>query len=116
VPVLSFLLKFHKDHFSLTPVVSINSNPLKFAYKPHLFVFEEITNIYLMPSVEDDEFLFWIYYANNKKLTILKHHFAEFHKAFLYKVSTYYEVLFIDPKFKKAVPYSFNVISNEINN
>ena len=113
-PFLSFVLKFHQDHFSLAAVVTVDGNPLKFEYKPHLFVFDEITGLcYLMSSVQDDDLLMWIW-GNNKRLTILKEHFAEFHHTFLEKLSSCYAVSFTDPKSKKVLPYSFEVISNEI--
>jgi hypothetical protein len=51
-PVLSFILKFHQDHFSFVAVLSVNGNALKFEYKPHFFVFDENTDLcYLMASV-----------------------------------------------------------------
>ena len=113
-PVLSFALKYHQDHFSLTAVLSIDGNPLKFDYKPHLFVFDDTTELcYLMASVQDDNLLMWLL-ANNNRLTILKEHFNEFHHTFLAMVSAYYTVLFTDPNTKKAVPYNFEVVSNEI--
>lgn len=113
-PVLSFVLKFHQDHFSLTAIVSVNGKPLKFKYKPHLFVFDDITKLcYLMPSVQDDNLLMWMLSGNNK-LTVLKAHFREFHDTFLAKISSFYLVLYTDPKSKKAVPYSFELISDEI--
>ena len=113
-PVLSFVLKFHQDHFSFAAIVSVNGSPLKFNYKPHLFVFDDITELcYLMPSVQDDNLLMWVL-SNNKRLTILKEHFAEFHDTFLAKISSFYLVLYTDPKSKKTVPYSFEMISKEI--
>jgi hypothetical protein len=113
-PVLSFVLKFHQDHFSLAAVVSIDGKPLKFDYKPHLFVFDEITKLcYLMPSVQDDDLLMWILTYNNR-LTILKKHFKEFHSSFLERLSSCYPVFFIQPSTKKGVPYRFEMISNEI--
>ncbi len=113
-PVLSFVLKFHQDHFSLTAVLSVDGNLLKFDYKPHLFVFDQTTELcYLMTSVQDDELLMWVM-AHNKRLTILKEHFTEFHDTFLNKVSSYYPVLFVDPQSKKLVPFSFEMIVNEI--
>lgn len=113
-PVLSFALKYHQDHFSLAAVLSIDGNPLKFDYKPHLFVFEETTELcYLMASVQDDNLLMWLL-ANNNRLTILKEHFNEFHERLLAMVSAYYTVLFTDPKSKKIVPYSFDIVSNAI--
>jgi hypothetical protein len=68
---------------------------------------------YLMPLVQDDNLLNWIL-AHNKRLTILKEHFVEFHDVFLAKVSAYYTVLFIDPQSKKAVPYRVEMIIDEI--
>ena len=95
-PVLSFALKFHQDHFSFAAIVSVNGKPLKFNYKPHLFVFDDITELcYLMPSVQDDNLLMWVL-SNNKRLTILKEHFTEFHDTFLDKVSLYYDVFFLN--------------------
>jgi hypothetical protein len=113
-PVLSFILKFHQDHFSFVAVVSVNGRSLKFNYKPHLFVFDETTELcYLMPSVQNDDLLMWVL-SGNKRLTVLREHFKEFHNTFLNNVSSFYPVLFIDPKSQKAVPYSFANISNEI--
>lgn len=113
-PVLSFSLKFHQDHFSFAAIVSVNDKPLKFNYKPHLFVFDDITELcYLMPSVQDDNLLMWVL-SNNKRLTILKEHFAEFHDTFLAKVSSFYSVLYTSTKTKKAVPYSFEMIVSDI--
>jgi len=113
-PTLSFILKFHQDHFSFVAVVTVNGRPLKFKFKPHLFVFDDTTELcYLMPSVQDDDLLMWVL-SNNKRLTVLKEHFKEFHDTFLNKVSSFYPVLFIDPKSQKAVPYGFEMISNEI--
>ncbi len=113
-PVLSFLLKFHQDHFSFVAVVSVNGSPLQFDYKPHFFVFDDKTGLcYLMPSVQDDDLLMWVL-SNNKRLTVLKTHFKEFHDTFLAKVSSFYPVLFVDPKSQKAVPYNFETIFNEI--
>jgi hypothetical protein len=113
-PVLSFALKYHQDHFSLTAVLSVHGNPLKFDDKPHLFVFDEITELcYLMASVQDDNLLMWLL-SNNNLLTILKEHFNEVHNTFFAMLSTYYTVLFNDPKSKKTVPYNFEMISNEI--
>ena len=84
-------------------------------YKPHLFVFDETTELcYLMPSVQDDNLLMWVL-AHNKRLTILLEHFTEFHNSLLEKLSLYYTVMFTDPKSKKTAPYSFEMISNEIN-
>lgn len=113
-PVLSFSLKFHQDHFSFAAIVSVNGTPLKFNYKPHLFVFDDTTELcYLMPSVQDDNLLMWVL-SHNKRLTVLKEHFTEFHNTFLEKVSSYYTVSFTDPKSKKTVPYSFEIISDQI--
>jgi hypothetical protein len=113
-PVLSFVLKFHQDHFSLGAVVSIDGSPLKFDYKPQLFIFDETTELcYLMPSVQDDNLLMWVL-AHNNRLTILKKHFKEFHHSFLEKLSSYYTVVFTDPKSKNTAPYSFEMIINEI--
>jgi hypothetical protein len=52
--------------------------------------------------------------SHNKRLTVLKEHFTEFHNTFLEKVSSYYTVSFTDPKSKKTVPYSFEIISDQI--
>jgi hypothetical protein len=113
-PVLSFFLKFHLDHFSLSAVVSVNNNALKFKHKPQLFVFDDITELcYLMPSVQDDDLLRWML-SNNNRLTILKDHFVEFYNVFLEKLSSYYTVLFTDPKTKKAAPYSYDFVLNEL--
>jgi len=113
-PVLSFLLKFHQDHFSLTAIVAVNGNVLKFDYKPHLFVFDETTELcYLMTSVQDDELLMWML-SNNRRLTILKEHFVEFHDTFLAKLSSCYKVAFTDPMSKKTVPYSFETAIDQI--
>lgn len=113
-PVLSFTLKFHQDHFSLTGVASVNGDTLKFNHKPHLFIFDDLTELcYLMPSVQDDDLLMWVL-SNNKRLTILKEDFTEFHNAFLAKVSSCYTVRFIDPKSKKSVPYNYETISNDL--
>ncbi len=113
-PVLSFILKFHQDHFSFVAMVSVNGQPLKFNYKPHLFVFDDTTELcYLMPSVQGDDLLMWVL-SDNKRLTVLKEHFKEFHDTFLAEVSSYYPVLFIDPESQKPVPYSFEMISNGI--
>jgi hypothetical protein len=113
-PVLSFLLKFHQDHFSFIAVVSVNRKALKFEYKPHFFVFDENTDLcYLMASVQDDDLLMWVL-SNNKRLTILKEHFAEFHQKFLDRLSSCYTVLFMDHKSKKTVPYNFEVISSQL--
>jgi hypothetical protein len=115
-PVLSFVLKFHQDHFSLTALASVNGNTLKFNHKPHLFVFDETTELwYLMPTVQDDDLLMWMLSYNNR-LTILKEHFTEFQNMFLEKLSLCYTVLFTDPTSKKAVPYSSEMISNDIIN
>jgi hypothetical protein len=93
-PVLSFVLKFHQDHFSFVAMVSVNGSPLQFDYKPHFFVFDAKTELcYLMPSVQDDDLLMWVL-SNNKRLTILKEHFTEFHDTFLNKVSLCYDVIF----------------------
>ena len=113
-PVLSFILKFHQDHFSFVASVSVNGNTLKFDYKPHFFVFDENTDLcYLMASVQDDDLLMWVL-SNNKRLTILKEHFTEFHEKFLERVSSCYTVLFMDHKSKKTVPYNFKVILSQI--
>jgi len=113
-PVLSFLLKFHQDHFSLTAIVSVNGNALKFDYKPHLFVFDEITGLcYLMASVQDDDLLMWML-SNNRRLTVLKEHFVEFHDTFLAKLNSCYTVSFTDPMSKKTVPYSFELVTDQI--
>lgn len=113
-PVLSFVLKFHQDHFSLAAELSVDGNFVKFDYKPHLFVFDEITGLcYLMASVQDDNLLMWVL-AHNKRLTVLKEHFTEFHNTFLAQVSSHYPVMFNDPKSKKAIPYSFEMICDEI--
>jgi hypothetical protein len=113
-PVLSFSLKFHQDHFSLSAIVSVNGKPLRFNSKPHLFVFDEITKLYyLMPSVQDDNMLMWVL-SNNNRLTVLKSHFREFHDAFLAKISSFYLVVYTSPNSKKTVPYSYEMILNEI--
>jgi hypothetical protein len=57
--------------------------------------------------------LMWVL-SNNKRLTILKEDFTEFHDTFLAKVSSFYSVLYTSIKTKKAVPYSFEMILNEI--
>jgi hypothetical protein len=113
-PVLSFLLKFHEDHFSLTAIVSVNGNALKFDYKPHLFVFDEITRLcYLMVSVQDDNLLMWML-SNNRRLTVMKEHFVEFHDTFLAKLNSCYTVLFSDPIAKKFVPYNLKIVTDPI--
>jgi hypothetical protein len=113
-PVLSFLLKFHQDHFSLKAIVSVNGNALKFDYKPHLFVFDDITGLcYLMATVQDDNLLMWML-SNNRRLTVMKEHFIEFHDTFLAKLNTCYTVSFTDPISKKTVPYSFELVTDQI--
>jgi len=113
-PALSFVLKFHQDHFSLSSVVTVDGKLLKFDYKPHLFVFDEITKLcYLTRSVQDDDLLMWML-AHNNRLTILREHFKEFQSSFLEKISACYPVSFLDPSTKKAVPYRFELISNEL--
>ena len=113
-PVLSFLLKFHHDHFSLTAIVSVNGNALKFDYKPQLFVFDRITGLcFLMASVQDDDLLMWML-SNNRRLTILKEHFVEFHDTFLAKLNSCYLVSFSDPMSKKIFPYSFELVTDQI--
>ena len=115
-PVLSFLLKFHQDHFSLTAIVSINGNALKFDYKPHLFVFDDITGLcYLMATVQDDNLLMWML-SNNGRLTVMKEHFVEFHNTFLAKLNSCYTVSFSDAVAKKIVPYNFEIITDQIIN
>jgi hypothetical protein len=113
-PVLSFILKFHQHHFSLAVVVSVNGTPLKFNYKPHLFVFDEMTELcYLMPSVQDDDVLMWMLSYNNR-LTILKGHFKEFHNEFMEKLNSCYTVLFTDTQTKKSIPYDFDTVCDEL--
>jgi hypothetical protein len=113
-PVLSFLLKFNQDHFSLTAIVSVNGNALKFDYKPHLFVFDEITELcYLMASVQDDDLLMWML-SNNRRLTVMKEHFVEFHDTFLAKLNSCYLVSFSDPMTKKTIPYNFEMVTDQI--
>ncbi|MDB5122510.1 MAG: hypothetical protein JWP94_639 [Mucilaginibacter sp.] len=108
-PVLSFTLKFHQDHFSLTAVVFVDGNPLKFNHKPHLFVFDEVTELcYLMPSVQDDDLLIWIF-SHNNRLTILKEHFIEFHQSLLENLSRSYEV-FYDNKAGKKIKYELKTV------
>ena len=115
-PVLSFLLKFNQDHFSLRAVITVNGNTLQLNHKPHLFVIDEATDIcYLMYSVQDDELLMWMLRYHNR-LTVLREHFAEFHLTFLEKISSCYEVLFYNPKSKKNTAYSYEIIANEIIN
>jgi len=115
-PVLSFLLKFHQDHFSLTAIVSINGNALKFDYKPHLFVFDDITGLcYLMATVQDDNLLMWML-SNNGRLTVMKEHLVEFHNTFLAKLNSCYTVSFSDAVAKKIVPYNFEIITDQIIN
>ena len=113
-PALSFLLKFHQDHFSLTAIVSVNGNALKFDYKPHLFVFDDITGLcYLMATVQDDNLLMWML-SNNRRLTVMKEHFVEFHETFLAKLNSCYTVSFSDPIAKKIVPYNFEIVTDKI--
>jgi hypothetical protein len=113
-PILTFNLKFHQDHFSLTAVASVNGNTLKFNHKPHLFVFDETTELcYLMPTVQDDDLLMWMLSYNNR-LTILKEHFAEFQTTFLDKLSSCYTISFTDTQTKKAIPYNFETVYNEL--
>ena len=91
-----------------------SDTPLKFNYKPHLFVFDETTELcYLMPSVQDDDLLMWMLSYNNR-LTILKEHFTEFHNTFLEKLSSCYTVSFTDTQTKKMIPYNFEMVYNEL--
>jgi hypothetical protein len=113
VPVLSFILRLHKDHFSMIPVIAINGKVMNIKFKPHLFVFDEETDTtYLMPSIKDDELLKWIK-AVNSRLTILKEHFEEFYHRLLHKVSLVYEVFYINKSGVKTT-FSFDAVKKEI--
>ncbi|MDP9076435.1 MAG: hypothetical protein M3O71_03345 [Bacteroidota bacterium] len=97
---MSFIIKFHQVHFSFVAVVAVNGKHLKFNYKPQLFAFDDPTELcYLMPSVQDDDLLMWVL-SDNKRLTVLRQHFKEFHTTFLAKVSSYYAVLLSIPNLK----------------
>lgn len=111
-PVLSFLLKFHGDHFSLVAEVTVNGEVLVLDRKPHFFVFNDKTGLcYLMQSVQDDDLLMWIH-SNNKRLTVLKEHFFEFHHTFLDQLSRCYGVNFMNVSGKKK-KYVFNDLVEE---
>jgi len=114
-PVLSFVLKFYVDHFSLFAEVHVNGQLLKtegWGTKPPLVLFDEKDGLcYLMQSVQDDD-LFWWMLNNNGRLTILKEHFNEFHHTFLDRLSQCYQVSFAI-KSGKRKKYVFDEIKQE---
>lgn len=57
-PSLTFKLTHHKDYFTLTVDVIVDSKAIRLEHKPHLFVFGEETNTcFLMNSLQEDELL-----------------------------------------------------------
>jgi hypothetical protein len=113
-PFLSFILKFHGDHFSLFAEVHINGQLLKASdlnKKPPLILFDEKRgSCYLMSSVQDDDLLCWMLH-NHNRLTVWKQHFIEFHHSFLKQLSKCYPVSFIT-KGGKRIKYAIDEVLN----
>jgi hypothetical protein len=115
-PVLHFVIKINKDHLFLSAALSLNGKEVKLNQKPELFAVEMETGCYyLAQSVEADNWLNWMY-ARHNRITVLKAHFAEFHRMFLADLTDHFPVYVLQSSagFGKLKLYNYQEVSESL--